>query len=273
MSISSPHILLLGGHGKVSLLLTPLLISRNWHVTSLIRNASQKDDILKAAGSKAASHLSTLVSSLEDIQSVSSASKIISTVKPDWIIWSAGAGGKGGPSRTQAIDSDAARYFIHAAVADEKVSKFLMVSALSIRRQKAPWWSGEDWERVKRVNGEVMPAYYRAKLQADECLTLLGRKTAKERPFRYIILRPGNLTDGEGSGKVQLGKTSGSGQVSRADVADVAARLLDVEGANGWFDLLAGEEEVEMAVERVMREGVDSMEGEKVEEMEQSVDV
>lgn len=39
----------------------------------------------------------------------------------------------------------------------------------------------------------------------------------------------------------------------RASVAEVAVKLLEVEGAKGWFDLLDGEEEVGDAVERCVK--------------------
>jgi nucleoside-diphosphate-sugar epimerase len=178
-----------------------------------------------------------------------------------------GAGGKGGPSRTDAIDREAAQHYISASVSSSSVQKFLMVSALSIRRKKAEWWSDEDWEKAERTNMQVMPAYYKAKLAADELLTVLGEKKG----FQYIILRPGGLTNGEATGRVALGKTRGWGQVRRADVADVAARLLEVPGARGWFDLLEGEEDVGEAVERVVRDKVDSREGESLEEMEKDI--
>lgn len=109
------------------------------------------------------------------------------------------------------------------------------------------------------MNTEIMPAYYKAKLAADETLTVLG----KEREgFGYIVLRPGGLSDEPETGKVQLGKTKARGMVSRGDVAEVAARLLERDGVRGWFDLLGGEEETGEAVERVLREGFDSVEGE-----------
>lgn len=142
-----------------------------------------------------------------------------------------------------------------------------MVSAISIRRKKAEWWSDEDWKAVESTNTQVMPAYYKAKLAADEFLTVLGEK----KEFQYIILRPGGLTDGQATGKVALGKTKGRGQVTRADVADVAARLLEVPGARGWFDLLEGDEDVREAVERVVRDKVDCREGESLEEMEKYI--
>lgn len=57
----------------------------------------------------------------------------------------------------------------------------------------------------------------------------------------------------------------------RADVADVAARLLEVPGAKGWFDLLEGEEDIAEAVERVIRDKVDCRDGESLEEMEKDI--
>lgn len=44
--------------------------------------------------------------------------------------------------------------------------------------------------------------------------------------------------------------------------------LLD-KGANGWFDLLEGEE-IKEALERVVREGVNAVEGESMEEMKET---
>ena len=62
-----------------------------------------------------------------------------------------------------------------------------------------------------------------------------------------------------------LGKTRVKASISRADVADVAVRLLETEGAGGWVDLVDGEEETGEAVSRVVREKVDSVDGEDVE--------
>ena len=84
--------------------------------------------------------------------------------------------------------------------------------------------------------------------------------------MQSIILRPGSLTDDEGSSKISLGKTRARGKVRRANVAKVAAELLETQ-ANGWLDLLEGDEEIEAAVQRVEKEGVDCVEGEDVEAM------
>ena len=102
-------------------------------------------------------------------------------------------------------------------------------------------------------------------MEADECLTALAKKRGDD--FQAIILRPGMLTDKEPTGKVLLGKTPSTGPVPRADVADVAVRMLETEGARGWIDLLEGEEPAEKAIKRVVRENFDAVEGEDIEAM------
>ena len=184
----------------------------------------------------------------------------------DWF-WNVGAGGKGGPDRTNAIDRDAAIHFIRSSIATPTISKFLLVSALSIRRGRASWFDDESYAAMQKVNTEVMPAYYKAKLAADEVLTVLGEERVKKdgkNKFSYIILRPGALTDDKETGLVSMGKTSARGRVTRTDVADVAARLLETEGACGWFDLLGGNEPTGEAVARVVKDGINSMEGEDI---------
>jgi saccharopine dehydrogenase-like NADP-dependent oxidoreductase len=87
--MASPRILLLGGHGKVSLLMTPKLLSRSWNVTSVIRNPDQKVDILEA-GKNGPGKIDVLVESLEDVKSDAQAKDILEKTKAEWVIWSAG---------------------------------------------------------------------------------------------------------------------------------------------------------------------------------------
>ncbi|KAI4257940.1 MAG: hypothetical protein LQ352_001446 [Teloschistes flavicans] len=260
--MTSKRVLLLGGHGKVSLLLTPHLVSKSWHVTSVIRAANQQNDILAAVKNQPGK-VEVLVSSLEDISSKADAQKVIDESKPDYVVWSAGAGGKGGPERTQAIDHDSCMYFVRAAADTPSVTKFLLVSYLGSRRFKAPWWSAEEWEETQDQNHGALKSYHPAKLASDECLTAQGFKRAS---LQAIVLRPGRLTDGTETGKVSLGKTKARGNVTRADVAAVAAGLLDSEG-KGWFDLLEGDETTVDAIERVLKDKVDCVVGEDVEGM------
>lgn len=37
----------MGGHGKVSMHLTPLLLAKSWNVTSVVRNAEHEKEILE----------------------------------------------------------------------------------------------------------------------------------------------------------------------------------------------------------------------------------
>jgi len=87
--MTNPRILLLGGHGKVSLLLTPKLVSRSWDVISVIRKPEQKNAILEA-GKKGPGKIEVLIESLEDVKSEGDAKKILEKAKPDWVVWSAG---------------------------------------------------------------------------------------------------------------------------------------------------------------------------------------
>lgn len=83
------QVLLLGGHGKVALHMTPLLLNRAWNVTSVVRNPDHESEIL-ALGKGRKGKLNVLISSLEDVKSATDARKIIDSVTPDYVVWSAG---------------------------------------------------------------------------------------------------------------------------------------------------------------------------------------
>ncbi|KAF1950793.1 hypothetical protein CC80DRAFT_482106 [Byssothecium circinans] len=272
------NILVIGGHGKVAQLLTPLLLARSWSVTSMIRSADQTPTIEKL-GQGQPGKLSVLVSSVEDVKSEGDAKKILEQVKPDWVVWTAGAGGKGGASRTLAVDQDAAIAFTKASIHTPTIKKFLNVSYLASRRNRAPWWSDEDWASAQKVNTEILPTYYKAKIAADEVLTVLAKErydeeTKKGIPenekFHGIDLRPGTLT-AEPAGGVLAGKIKSRGSVSRATVAETIVKVLETEGSRGWIDFLDGEEEIGAAVKRLVRDGVDSVEGEDFDDMKARV--
>ncbi|CAK7198685.1 hypothetical protein SEUCBS139899_001349 [Sporothrix eucalyptigena] len=263
----SHHVLLLGGHGKVARLLTPLLLQRSWTVTSVIRSPDQIPTIEALAPDAAArKNLIVLVHSLEDlVQSQAQAQALLDQVRPDYVVWSAGAGGRGGPSRTLAIDRDAATHIIDAAAASSFVTRFLMVSYVSSRRTKPTWWDDANWANAEHVNNTVLPTYYQAKIAADEALYRASVRRNKTSPFAGINLRPGTLTD-EPAGPVELGRTKGSrGPVSRASVARAADLLLaHPDTKTAWVDLLDGTEDPEAAVDRVVKDHVDAIEGEPV---------
>lgn len=263
MATSAPRVLILGGHGKVSLFLQPLLLSKRWNVTSVVRNPEHEAEIL-ALGKNKPGKIEVLVDSLDDVKEVSQAQRVLDKVKPDYVVWSAGAGGKGGPSRTKAVDEIAAKAYISASLATPSVTKFLMVSYIASRKGYPPWWSEEDKKAADHVNNEVLHNYYLAKVEADEHLEALAKKRWDngDKTFQAINLRPGILTDTPGTGKVKLGKTSSRGSVPREDVAAVAAALLSRDDTRGWFDLLEGDENIDDAIDKVVRSGHNGLEGE-----------
>ncbi|KAI0976922.1 NAD dependent epimerase/dehydratase [Xylaria arbuscula] len=258
--MAAHHVLLLGGSGKIAQLLTPLLLQRSWTVTSIIRNPDQTANLQKL-GENQSGKLNVLVRSLEEVKSDAQAQSIIDEVKPDYVVWSAGAGGKGAPERTFAIDRDAAIHFIRASVATPSITKFVMISFITSRLEKAPWWTDEQWKEEKETTLKKLERYYQAKVAADQVLY----EESKKRPsdFAGINLRPGILTL-EPAGKVALGRVPiTSGTSSRASVAQLAALLLDNPRVKtSWLDTLDGDEDPEAAVKRVVDEGVDATEGE-----------
>lgn len=150
-----------------------------------------------------------------------------------------------------------------------------MVSYIASRRGYPSWWNDDDKAAADKVNNEILPAYYKAKVDADEHLAALAHKRGKG--FQGINLRPGTLKDDKAKRKVNIGtlsrqriyciasanpgtgKTSARGDVTREDVALVAAALLQRDDANGWYDLLNGDDEIEPAIDKLAKEGWDAM--------------
>lgn len=263
--MATTKVLLLGGHGKVALHLTPLLLSKSWNVTSVIRNPDHESEIT-ALGANKPGKINVLVESLDDVDTVEKATTVLDKVDPSVVIWSAGAGGKGGPSRTKAVDEVAAKNYITASLARPKVKKFLMVSYIASRRGVPSWWSEDDAKAAEHVNTKVLAAYFAAKVEADEHFAAAAkRRNEKDPTFQAINLRPGALTDDPSNGKVMLGKTPSRGSVSRESVARVAAALLERNDTRGWYDLIDGDEPIEQAVERCVKEGWDGIVGEDLE--------
>jgi len=91
------RILIFGGHGKVALLLEPLLTARGDQVTAVIRDAGQIDDV-RATGADPV---------VFDAESASQEAMAALIAGHDAVVWSAGAGG-GSAERTRAVDLDAA---------------------------------------------------------------------------------------------------------------------------------------------------------------------
>ncbi|MGB7979752.1 MAG: SDR family oxidoreductase [Candidatus Nanopelagicales bacterium] len=186
-------IALIGGHGKMALLLAPLLTQRGDEVTSVVRNPDH-------VGEVAATGADPVVADLETMQ-VAGIAEVLRG--HDAVVWSAGAGG-GDPQRTYAVDRDAAIRTIDAA-AQAGVRRFVMVSYFG---------AGPD-HGVPADNAFFV--YAEAKAAADEHLA--------SSDLDWTILGPSSLTNDERTGRIDTGAEEAD-SVGRADVAAVIAEVL-----------------------------------------------
>jgi uncharacterized protein YbjT (DUF2867 family) len=137
------------------------------------------------------------------------------------------AGSKG--TNVLGVDQEGAKRLTDAAK-DAGVEKLVMLSAMG----------ADNPSRNKDIQ-----AYLEAKKNADDYLRASG--------LDYSIVRPGHLTDEEGSGKIQLKKRfENPGKISRADVAKTLVDVLE-DGVmqNQFFEIIAGDTSIEKAVRTV----------------------
>lgn len=187
------RIIVFGGHGRIALLLAPLLVARGDEVTSVIRNPDHVAEV-EATGARA------LVADVETLDT----SALTDIIRGhDAVVWSAGAGG-GSRERTYAVDRDAAIRTMDAAV-EAGVNRYVMVS-----------WIGSKADHGVPEDADFFP-YADAKWAADEHL----RSTALD----ATVLGPGTLTFDEPTGRILI-DADGRAEVSRADVAQVIAETI-----------------------------------------------
>lgn len=140
----------------------------------------------------------------------------------DKVIFAAGSGGK----KVVEVDQEGAKRFTDAAK-NAGAEKFVMLSSM-----------GADNPSI----GGELEDYLKAKGNADDYLQKSG--------LAYTIVRPGALTNEEGSGKIQLKeKLEEQESISRANVAQTLVEVLDNDvKQNQIFEILDGETPVEKAV-------------------------
>lgn len=187
------RVIVFGGHGRIALLLAPILVARGDEVTSVIRNPDHVADVEQAGAS-------ALVADVESLDTDAIAELVRGH---DAVVWSAGAGG-GDPERTYAVDRDAAIRSMDAASAAD-VKRYVMVS-----------WLGSTADHGVPEGDSFFP-YADAKWAADEHL--------RGTDLDGTILGPGTLTFDEPTGRIDLDAPD-RGRVSRADVAAVIAATL-----------------------------------------------
>ena len=211
------RIAIAGGHGKIALRLERRAAARGDATTALIRDPGQADDV-RAAGAAPA---------VVDLESVDAGELAGHLVGADAVVFAAGAGPGSTAERKGTVDRDAAVLLADAAAASG-VRRYLLVSAMNIDAPPAPADDDSVWAH-----------YLRAKKAAEDALR------ARD-DLDLTILRPGRLTDDEGTGLVRLGRAGGQppvgyGEVSRDDVAAVLLALLDAPASAGAvLELIGG---------------------------------
>jgi uncharacterized protein YbjT (DUF2867 family) len=196
------RVTIFGGHGKIALILAPMLVDAGHEVTSVVRNPDHVADI-EATGARA------VVSSVEDAD-VDGLVELLSG--QDAVVWSAGAGG-GDPERTYAVDRDAAIRSMDAAAA-AGAGRYVMVS-----------FSGSSPDAFVPEDNPFRH-YQDAKIAADDHL--------RASDLDWTVLGPGTLTLEPGTGAVNPDARFNDGDVtSRELVAQVALAVLSDSRASG----------------------------------------
>lgn len=188
------RILLIGGHGKVALRLSPLLVAAGHTVNAVIRNPEHEADVAETGATPVLADIEAF--DAEQWRNLMSGNHVV--------VWSAGAGG-GDPARTRAVDQDAAIRSIDAAAA-AGVGRYVMVSYFD---------AGPD-HGIAPDN--PFYAYAEAKAAADAHL----RASALD----WTIVAPSALTLDPPTGRIDA-EAAESSSVSRSDVAAVIAAVID----------------------------------------------
>ena len=191
-------IAIIGGHGKVALNLARRLTEQGHSVSSVFRNPDHTADVEQTGATPV----------VADVEKLSTAEITEVLNGHDAVVWSAGAGG-GSAERTYAVDRDAAIRSMDAAEA-AGARRYVMVSYFG---------AGKD-HGVPEDDGFY--AYAEAKADADEHL--------KASSLDWTILGPSALTMDPGTGRIETGPGIAGSQVSREDVAHVAAEVLQRPG-------------------------------------------
>lgn len=216
------RIAIIGGHGKVALRLSKLLVDEGHEVTSLFRKPEQADDVRETGANP-------VVLDVEE----SSTEEIAEQIEGhDAVVWSAGAGG-GNSARTYAVDRDAAIQSMDAAQ-QAGVSRYVMVSYL-----------GASLEHGVPEDDPFFP-YAEAKAAADDYL--------RKSELSWTILGPGRLTLEEPSGRIAVDpdvEATGR-ETSRGNVARVAAAVLaEPRTAGTTIEFVDGDTPIEEAIRQV----------------------
>ena len=203
------RVVIAGGHGQIALRLERLLHQAGHEAVGLIRSPGQAADLEKEGADAVVLDLEK--STVDELATVVDGA--------DAVVFAAGGGPDGNAARKETVDRGGAALLADAA---ERVGvrRYLIVSSM-----------GTD--QADPDSDDILQVYLRAKAAADADL--------RSRDLDWTIVKPGRLTDGDGTGLVTTDPESEPRETPREDVA--AALVAAIE--NGLavrkeFTLLTG---------------------------------
>jgi len=196
------RVAVVGGHGKVARLLHPLLVRAGHTPVALVRNGAYRHE-LEALGAEVR---------LLDLETESSEEFARAFAGCGAVVFSAGAGTDGRVERKRTVDLEGSLKSVEACKL-AGIKRFVQISAMAVD------------DPIPEDASPVWRAYVEAKLAADQAL--------RDSQLDWTILRPGWLSDDPGTRRVLIGRDVPEGDIPRADVAAVAAAVLDNDGTIG----------------------------------------
>ena len=212
-------ITIVGAYGSIAMLLHPILIENGHTVRGLIRKEEQKDELRKAGAEP-------IICDIEKEDDISTA-----VGEADAVLFAAGAGAGSAAEKKKTVDRDGAIKLIKAAQKND-INRYVIISSM-----------GADVNASD--DDEAFQAYLQAKGEADEALRNSG--------LDYTIIKPGSLTDEEGTGKIKLAPKVPRGEIPRADVAALLGEVLETPNTAGYeLEVISGDTFINEAVERAV---------------------
>lgn len=210
-------VLVVGANGQIGKQVVEKIHKEGKHTAKAVVRKEEQLSYFHDLGAETA--LVDLEGSIEDIAEAAKGA--------DAVVFAAGSGGHTGADKTILIDLDGAIKTVEAAK-QAGVDRFIIVSAIGVHNRDT--WS----EQIKH--------YSAAKHYADVWLEKSG--------LTYTIVRPGGLTNDNGTGKVLAGANLERGSIPREDVASTIVASLDEQSTyNKGFDLVSGEHSINEAIQ------------------------
>lgn len=204
------NVFIIGASGKVGRHLVRQLGERRHRVSAMHRQPEQAA-ALQQDGARPV---------LGDLQQLDAHALAALLDGCETLVFTAGAGGKGGEATTRAIDGRGLEIAVEAARL-AGVQRFLLVSAFP------------EAGRGRQVS-DTFEVYMQVKKHADVVLASSS--------LDWVILRPGTLLDSPGSGRVTAGPAIAYGDIPREDVAATLLALIERPGIQrAIIELTAGE--------------------------------